>query len=138
MDKLQDFMKNIQNKLENSQNYENKNDLKQEINQELRNFNQQAFDTKIKKKILLQVDIMTKKESIQISSSNNLFSIDKPNVANFTNDIFDVVNNNDLNNPQNVENALNKVTNTSKQLQELSGQFVDFSKQLQADAKIRL
>lgn len=52
--------------------------------------------------------------------------------------IFDVVNNNDLNNPQNVENALNKVTNTSKQLQELSGQFVDFSKQLQADAKNKI
>ena len=33
---------------------------------------------------------------------------------------------------------LNKVTNTSKQLQELSGQFVDFSKQLQADAKNKI
>lgn len=53
MDKLQDFMKNIQNKLENSQNYENKNDLKQEINQELRNFNQQAFDTKYKEENLI-------------------------------------------------------------------------------------
>lgn len=138
MDKLQDFMKNIQNKLENSQNYENKNDLKQEINQELRNFNQQAFDTKYKEENLIASRYNDEKESIQISSSNNLFSIDKPNVANFTNDIFDVVNNNDLNNPQNVENALNKVTNTSKQLQELSGQFVDFSKQLQADAKNKI
>ena len=138
MDKLQDFMKNIQNKLENSQNYENKNDLKQEINQGLRNFNQQAFDTKYKEENLIASRYNDEKESIQISSSNNLFSIDKPNVANFTNDIFDVVNNNDLNNPQNVENALNKVTNTSKQLQELSGQFVDFSKQLQADAKNKI
>src|SRR5574344_1665186 len=119
MDKLQDFMKNIQNKLENSQNYENKNDLKQEINQELRNFNQQAFDTKYKEENLIASRYNDEKESIQISSSNNLFSIDKPNVAN-------------------VENALNKVTNTSKQLQELSGQFVDFSKQLQADAKNKI
>ena len=138
IDKLQDFMKNIQNKLENNQNYENKNDLKQEINQELRNFNQQAFDTKYKEGNLIANRYNDQQESIQISSSNNLFSIDKPNVANFTNDIFDVVNNNDLNNPQNVENALNKVTNTSKQLQELSGQFVDFSKQLQADAKNKI
>ncbi|MFV7790357.1 hypothetical protein ACNO6Z_05810 [Aliarcobacter lanthieri] len=135
IDNLQDFLKNIENKLENSQNIDDKNELKQSINQDLRAFNQKAFDTKYQDESLIANRYSDNQETIEVSSSNAVYSIDKPNVANFTNQIFDVVNNNNLNNPQNIQNALDTVSNTSKKLEELSNQFVDFSKQLQSDAK---
>jgi len=138
LDKLQDFLKNIENKLENNQNIENKNDIKQEINQELKSFNQVAFATKYKNETLIANTNTYIQEEIEVSSSNNTFSINKPNVAKYTNDIFDTINNNDLNNPQNIQNALNQVSDTSKQLQELSNQFIDFSQQLQDDAKNKI
>lgn len=135
MDKLQDFLKNVQNKLENSQNYEDKNELKQSINQDLKEFNIQAFETKYKDEALIANKYNDEQESIQVSSNNSLFSIDKPNVANFTNNIFNAVNNSDLNNPKSVDYALSVVSNSSNQLQELSNQFSNFSKQLENEAK---
>ena len=138
MDKLQDFLKNIQNKLENSQNYQDKNELKQAINQDLKEFNIQAFETKYKDEALIANRYSDEQESIQVSSNSNLFSIDKPNVANFTNDIFSAVNNSDLNNSQNVDYALSVVSNSSRQLQNFSNQFSDFSKQLEDDAKNKI
>jgi len=135
IDKLQNYLKNIDDKLENSRNIDDKNELKQSINQELRAFNQQAFETKYKDENLIANRYSDNQESIEVSSNNTTYSIGKPNVANFTNEIFNAVNNNDLNNPQNMQNALNTVSNTAKQLEELSNQFKDFSQQLQNDAK---
>ncbi|RBQ29923.1 hypothetical protein [Aliarcobacter vitoriensis] len=135
MDKLQGFLKNIENKLENSQNVDDKNELKKSINQDLREFNQIAFDTKYKGENLIANRFNDNQESIEVSSNNNIYSIEKPNIANFTNKIFDVVNNGNLDNEQDVQNALNTISNTSNQLEGLSNQFVEFSKQLQSDAK---
>ena len=49
IEKQQEYLTNIQTKLENSDSYENKNDLKQSINEDLRSFNQVAYETKFKK-----------------------------------------------------------------------------------------
>jgi len=48
IDKLQGFLNNIEDKLQNSKNLDDKNEIKQSINQDLRAFNQQAFQTKYK------------------------------------------------------------------------------------------
>ena len=42
IEKQQEYLENVQNKLENINNFENKNDIKQSINEDLRAFNQIA------------------------------------------------------------------------------------------------
>ena len=53
LDKQQEYLKNVQTKLENASSYEDKNDLKQSINSDLRSFNQVAYGTKYKKESIL-------------------------------------------------------------------------------------
>ena len=134
IEKQQDYLKNIQNKLENINNLENKNDIKQSINEDLRNFNQVAYETKYKNESLLVNSYYDDKNSIDINTSSENFSMAKTNTANFANDIFETVNNSDLNNPENVSNALNKVASSSSELQNVSNQFSQFSKQLEEKA----
>jgi len=135
IDKLQGYLKNIDEKLENSKNLNDKNEIKQSINQDLRAFNQQAFQTKYKEENLIANRYNDDQEAIEVSANNITYSLERPNVANFTNEIFNAVNNNNLNNPQNMQNAVNTVSTTANQLEELANQFKDFSQQLQNDAK---
>lgn len=134
IEKQQEYLKNIQDKLENINNLENKNDIKQSINEELKNFNQVAYETKYKNEPLLVQDYYDEQNSIDVNTSNESFSIQKTNTSNFANEIFDAVNNSDLNNSENVSNALNKISTASSQLGELSNQFSQFSKQLEDKA----
>lgn len=138
INRLQDFLQNIDNKLQNSQNYQNRNDLKQEINQDLREFNQVAFDTKYKSESLIANRLNDEQESIKLSANGNLYSLDKPNIANFTNSIFEAVNNSDLNNPENLQKAIEVVSETSKQMENISNEFSNFSQQLLNDARDRI
>ena len=52
IEKQQNNLTNIQDKLEIIDTYENKNDIKQSINDELRSFNQTAYETKYNKESL--------------------------------------------------------------------------------------
>ena len=54
IEKQQEYLGNVQTKLENANSYEDKNDLKQSINEDLRNFNQVAYETKFKKENILE------------------------------------------------------------------------------------
>ncbi|BAK73371.1 hypothetical protein [Arcobacter sp. L] len=134
IEKQQEFLKNVQNKLENTNNLENKNDIKQSINEDLRNFNQTAYETKYKNESLLANDFYDDKTTIDINTSSENFTMSKPNTTNFANDIFETINNSDLNNNENLNNALNKVSSSSSQLDSISNQFSQFSKQLEEKA----
>ncbi|WP_206193934.1 flagellin [Aliarcobacter skirrowii] len=138
MNNLQDFLKNIDQKLQNSENLQNKNDLKQEINQELRDFNQLAFSTKYKDENLIASRYSDDQDSITLSANGSLYSITKPNIANFTNNIFDAINNSDLNNPENLQKAIKSVEDTAAQIGNIANEFENFSKQLIEDVRNRI
>lgn len=135
IEKQQDYLKNIQNNLENINNLENKNDIKQSINEDLRAFNQIAYETKYQRENLLVNNYNDEKNSIDINTSFVNFSMDKPNTASFANDIFESINNSDLNNSLNVNNSMDKVASSSSKLQNIYDQFTDFGNKLEESAR---
>jgi flagellin len=135
IEKQQDYLNNIQNKLENINNLENKNDIKQSINEDLRAFNQIAYETKYQKENILVNNYNDEKNSIDINTSFVNFSMEKPNTAAFANDIFETVNNSDLNNVANISSSMDKVVSSSGKLQNIYDQFTDFGNKLEESAR---
>jgi hypothetical protein len=133
--KQQTYLTNIQTKLENSDSYENKNDLKQSINEDLKSFNQIAYATKFKSENLLAIDYYDEKTTIDINTKNSNFSIEKPNTPTYANDIFELSNNSDLNNPEALQGLSSKVQNSSEQLQNSYNDFSEFGDNLKNSAK---
>ena len=138
IEKQKTYLNNIQDKLINNENYNDKNDLKKDINEQLRNFNQVAYETKYKKENLLVQDRYEENNSIEINTKNRTFSIEKPNTANYANEIFDFVNNLDLNKSENLNAALTKVESSINQLQNNYEQFTELGNALESNAKISL
>jgi len=60
--------------------------------------------------------------------------MEKPNVSNFANQIFETINNTDLNNPTNVSNAKQLISNISEEISKLTDSFNNFSKDLEMKA----
>lgn len=135
IEKQQNYLNNIQTKLENINNFQDKNDIKQSINEDLRAFNQVAYETKYKKESLLVNDYYDEKNSIDVNTQSNNFSMPKVNTSTFANDIFETSNNSDLNNPEALNQLSSKIQNSSNQLQDLYNQFGDFGKTLENSAK---
>lgn len=135
IEKQQEHLSNIQNKLENSTKLDNKNDIKQSINEELRSFNQIAYETKFKKESLLTVDYYDDKKSIDINTQKENFSIEKPNTPTYANEIFEMLNNSDLNKPEVLKEVINKVENSSNQLQNTYDKFTDLGNKLEHNAR---
>ncbi len=135
IDKQQEYLKNVQTKLENASAYEDKNDLKQSINSDLRSFNQVAYETKYKKESILANDYNSDSTTIDINTKNGTFSIEKPNTPTYANDIFELSNNSDLNNPDSLNAVKNKVQTSLNELQNRSDKFNQFGNTLQTTAK---
>ncbi|QKF67265.1 hypothetical protein AVENP_1719 [Arcobacter venerupis] len=133
--KQQTYLTNIQTKLENNDSYENKNDLKQSINEDLKSFNQIAYSTKFKSENLLATDYYDEKTTIDINTKNSNFSIEKPNTPSYANDIFELSNNSDLNNQEALQGLSSKVQNSSDQLQNSYNDFSEFGNNLKNSAK---
>lgn len=133
--KQQNNLTNIQSKLETIDIYENKNDVKQSINDELRSFNQTAYETKYKKESLLSIDYYDEKSTIDINTKTSNFSIEKPNTPVIANEIFETVNNSDLNNADVVNDIVTKVADSSKQLQNTYDQFAELGNKLETNAQ---
>lgn len=133
--KQQEYLGNVQTKLENANSYEDKNDLKQSINEDLRNFNQVAYETKFKRENIIATDYYDDKKSIDINTKNANFSIEKPNTPTYANEIFELSNNSDLNNSTNLEQISSKVRTSSNQLQNTYDDFTEFGNKLEFSAK---
>lgn len=138
LDKQQDYLKNIEDKLANIENYQDKNDLKKEINEDLRAFNQVAYSTSYKQESLLVQNYYDEKDSIEVTTSDNTYSMPKPNVANVANNLFETINNFDLNNATNVQEAVNLIDASKIALSELANNFENFSKELEEKANEKL
>lgn len=134
IEKQTEYLKNIQDKLENIGNLEDKNEIKQSINEDLRNFNQIAYETKYKSQNLL-VQENEDDNSFSVNTQNSSFSLAKPSTPNYANNIFEAVNNFDLNNPESVNNALGQVNGSLEQLQTNYSQLEEFGKQLEDSAR---
>ena len=135
IEKQQDYLKNIQTKLENANSYENKNDLKQSINEDLRSFNQIAYETKFKRESLLATDYYDEKSTIDINTKNTNFSIEKPNTPSYANEIFELTNKSDLNNPDALAEVLSNVNTSSNKLQNTYDEFTEFGNRLEYSAR---
>ncbi len=139
IDKQQSLLNNIQKELENVKSDDNKiqdkNDIKQSINENLKNFNQVAYETKYKNENLLSLDYYDDQKSISINTDNTNFSIDKTNTPDFANQIFEAINSADLNNPEQLNAAILKVEASSDELQNISGQFIEFGKKVEGNAR---
>lgn len=135
IEKQQNYLTNIQTKLENINSYENKNDIKQSINEDLRSFNQVAYETKFKKENVLANDYYDDKNTIDVSTKNANFSIEKPNTPTYANEIFELANSSDLNDPQAVKELISKVQTSSNQLQNTYENFTEFGNRLEYSAR---
>ncbi len=131
LEKQQDYLKNIQTKLDNIDTLNNKNDIKQSINEDLRAFNKISYETNYKKESLLVQNYYDESQNIEVNTSNQSFSISKPNIPTFANQIFESTNNFDLNSATNLNNSKNLVTNISEELNKISNSFNNFSKELE-------
>lgn len=134
IDKQKEFLSNIQDKLSNIDTYQNKNDIKQSINEDLRNFNQISYETKYKKEILLVQNQYDDKNTIDINTKTQNFSIQKPDNATVANEIFEVTNNFDLNNSDNLNAAVTKVESSINQLQNTYEQFTELGNAFESSA----
>lgn len=135
IDKQQSYLKNIQTKLENADSYQNKNDLKQSINEDLRSFNQVAYETKFKRENIIASNYYDDKATIDVSTKSANFSIEKPNTPTYANDIFELSNNSDLNNPEALQALSSKVQTSSNQLQNTYDKFTEFGNRLEYSAR---
>ena len=135
IEKQQNNLTNIQDKLEKIDTYQNKNDIKQSINNELRSFNQTAYETKYYRESLLTIDYYDEKSTIDISTKTSNFSIEKPNTPIIANEIFEMVNNSDLNDSNALNNVVAKVETSAIQLQNTYDSFVDLENKLERNAK---
>lgn len=134
LDKQQNYLQNIQTKLENIDNLNNKNDIKQSINENLRAFNKISYETNYKRESLLVQNYYYDSQNIEISTKNQTFSMQKPNISSFANQIFETINNNDLNNISNLSTAKQLVSSISDALGKLTDNFNNFSKELENKA----
>lgn len=135
LEKQQEYLSNIQKKLENSTDLENKNDLKQSINEDLRAFNQIAYQTKYKGETLLVNNYYDEKTTIDISTKSQNYSIEKQDISTYANDIFETSNNNDLNIPEKIKDLADKVSAYSSQLNNMYEKFTDFGNKLETSAR---
>jgi flagellin len=135
IDKQQSYLKNIQTKLDNANSYENKNDIKQSINEDLRNFNQVAYETKFKRENVIASNYYDDKATIDVNTKNANFSIEKPNTPTYANDIFELSNSSDLNDPEALKNLASKIQTSSNQLQNTYDNFTQFGNKLEDNAR---
>lgn len=134
-DFLNDIKKNLESLKSDDTNLLDKNEIKDKINQDLQSFNQLAYETKFANKNILSVDYYDEQKNVEISTSNDNFSIEKPNTPQIANDIFEGLNESNLNLPDDLEKVLDKVETATRQIQTITSEFTDFGNKLESSAR---
>ncbi len=138
----QEYLKDIKNILNEFKNdnslSSDKNLIKNDINIELLKFKEEAFQTKYNNENLISIDDYEKKTSIDISTKEAYFSITKPNTPNIASNLAQEISNSDFNNPEALENTINKVESSINQLQNISDQFTDLGNKLESSAIVSI
>lgn len=115
-----------------------KNSVKNDINIELLKFREEAFQTKYKNENLISIDDYEEKTSVDISTKEAYFSITKPNTPDIASDLAQEISTSDFNNPEALENTINKVESSINQIQNISDQFTDLGNKLESSAKVSI
>ncbi len=142
LDKQQDYIKDIQTKLETLKTDDNKlqdyNDIKKDINEDLKKVNQIAYDTKFKNDSLLSIDAYEQNKEIQVSTKDNNYKMQKLDTTDLSTTIFESVNNSDLNDVNSLDNAIKTVGEVGNRLEDIKSEFKRFGSTLEEDAKANL
>jgi len=136
----EDYLKDIQNSLENLRDEDNASfqraeDVRNNINQDLQNFNQLAYETRYSNQNLLVTDPNAETNSIEINTSSDNFSIEKPNTPQIATDIFETLNEANLTNPEQLDKAIERIEGFVNQLQTITGNFTEFGNRLETSAR---
>lgn len=137
--KQQEYLQNIQEKLSTIKNDKNddtdKNSQKNDINLELLKFREEAFQTKYKNENLIAIDDYEENLSVNISTKEAYFSIDKPNTPDIASNLAQVISTTDFNNTDALLETINQVESSVNQLQNLTDQFTDLGNKLESSAR---
>jgi len=135
-------LENIKNTLtelsDNSSSETDNNQFKNQMNQELLKFREEAFQTTYKNENLISIDDYEENLSINISTNEAYFSIDKPNTPIIATEIAQAISSADLNVTDSLQATINTVENSVNQLQNLTDQFTDLGNKLESSAKISI
>ena len=132
-------IKNTLNDLEDNSSSEiDNNESKNQMNQELLKFREEAFQTTYKSENLIAIDDYEENMSINISTKDAYFSIDKPNTPVIATEIAQSISSSDLNSTDSLQATINTVENSINQLQNLKDQFTDFGNKLESSAKVSI
>jgi flagellin len=138
LNKQQEIVSNIKNQLQEAFDSEveatNFVELRQEVNSQLKEFNEISYETKFNNQNLLNVEYYDEENSIDISTVDDNFSIERPNTPEFANEIFETINGVDLSDKPVLENALNRVEETSNKIQNIVDNFTEFGNRLESAA----
>ncbi|APW65713.1 hypothetical protein LPB137_07540 [Poseidonibacter parvus] len=139
LEKEQTYISNIQEELENLKSDDNqlqdKNDIKQVINENLKDFNATAYETKFKNENLLSIDYYDENKNISINTDSESFSIDKTNTPDFATGIFETLNASNLNDPKQLNEVISKVESTTTQIQNIAEEFKEFGNKIEETAR---
>jgi len=139
LEKEQTYISNIQVELENLKSDDNQlqdnNDIKQVINDNLKDFNTTAYETKFKNENLLSIDYYDETKNITINTDSESFSIDKTNTPDLASGIFETLNASNLNDPKQLDEVISKVENTKTQIETISEEFKEFGNNIEETAR---
>ncbi|RXK00889.1 hypothetical protein CRU98_00120 [Arcobacter sp. CECT 8986] len=137
INKQVNILSNIQDKLQ-TQDIEDKNQLKNDIANDLKDFTSVAFDTKFKRETILSIEdnyYNENNQSFQIETKEANIEINKINTPLISNDLANNLQKKDLNNETQFNDFVEMVDNNKKYLQNLSDNFKQTSMQIQENAK---
>lgn len=140
LDKQEEFLTNIQTSLENLKAEDNSSiqraeDVRLEINKDLQSFNQVAYETKFANQNLLSTDPYDESTSVEISTSDENFRIERPNTPVIANTIFENLNEANLTNPEQLQKSIGAVEESVRQIQTISNEFTEFGNRLESSAR---
>ncbi len=138
LQKEQEHLQNIHDRLiqvKDEQNLQDKNQIKNELNQQLLGFREEAFRTTYNKENLLSIDDYEENLSIDISTKEAYFSIDKPNTPEVASQIGQEISRNDLNTEEGLDLTLQGIENGIGHLQNIQAQFQNLNQNLQESAR---
>ncbi|PPK60782.1 flagellin [Malaciobacter marinus] len=135
IEKQQDILSDVKRTLVDD-NIEDKNQLKEQLTNQLKDFTSIALETKYKKETILSTqDSNQENSNFTIDTKEAYLEINKVNTPVISNELANDIQNSDLNNEETVNTIVGKLNTSEKYLNDLSNQFEQTSQQIQENAK---
>ena len=135
LDNEQKILEQIEKAIRLNNEYNDKNKIKNSIQNQLQDFKTIAYETRHNNEKLIVVDDLEKNLKIEIFTKESYFSIEKPNTPEIAAFISKNINKNDLNNKINLNNIVLSIEKGLKDLNNIQLEFDQLSKNLIASAK---